>query len=238
MTISIKSVTLGVVAFPTTTGTVTTSETPSATQVGDLVVVINSGNWDALADMSTPTATGSPTVIAVSGGAADGGQDLAHVKSYTYIANTDGAQVINAAYSGSGFSDKALAAYVLSGADTTTPIDVAGATTSAAANEDPWVLASISPSTSDAFLIAALVRGGISGTNGGHGTPGSMTEQYDQGDTAPNAVGATEQLASSGATGTRSFDAGITGRPWSGVLIAVRTATVRYAMLRPAVVAR
>ena len=224
MTTAIRSVTSNTNNGSSPTVAVTTSESPSATQVGDLVVVIHCNDFYALSNMPTPTATGSPTLTAITNGAADGGTDLAHVKSYTYVANTAGAQTISVTETGSANEEKAIIAYVLAGADTSTPIDVAGNDTSAV-EQSNWVLSAVSPTSSDAFLIGHCNSGGPGATANGHGSPGSMTERYDSGDTRPNIVGATEQLSASGSTGTRTFTAGTADRPWGGVLIAIRTAS-------------
>lgn len=221
MAIGIRSVTYSSPGTGANPVSVVTSESPSATQVGDLVVVIHGNDFYALSNMPTPTATGSPTVTAITNGAADAGASEAHVKSYTYVANTAGAQTVSVTETGSADEEKCLAVYVLSGADTSTPIDVAG-NNATATNEDPWVLSSISPTSSDAFLIAHVNTNAVS--NGVNAVPGSMTERYRETTNTPKPAGATEQLSASGATGTRSFDAAVS-RPWAGVLIAVKTAS-------------
>lgn len=219
MAIGIRSITYSTTASnPITT---VTSESPAATQVGDLVVVIHGNDFYALSNMPTPTATGSPAVTAVTGGAADGGSNEAHVKAYTYTANTGGAQTVSVTETGSADEEKCLIVYVLSGANTGTPIDVAG-NNATAANEDPWVLSSVSPTSTDAFLIAHVNTNAVS--SGVDAVPGSMTQQYRETTNVPKPAGATEQLSASGATDTRSFDATVS-RPWAGVLIAINTSS-------------
>lgn len=219
MAISLKSVTI--TKATTATVAVTTSESPSATASGDLVVVIHFNDFYALSNMPTPTATGSPTLSPITGGTADGGANQAHVKSYTYVANTGGANTVSVTETGSADEEKAIVAYVLGGADTSTPIDIAGNNT-AAVDTDPWDLTSITTTLTDDFLIAHAGVGPL-----GLSTmvvPGSMTERYNSAAAMPHAAGATEQLSVSGATGTKSFNPD-PGRAWAGVLIAIRTAS-------------
>ena len=104
--------------------------------------------------MATPTAT--PTITAVTNGASDGGTNLPHIKSYTYVANTVAPN--HQCGGGRVDGDKVLVAYVLSGANTTTPIDVAG--NNSTTGPTSHVLSAISPTTANAF----------------HNSPGSTTQ--------------------------------------------------------------
>ena len=219
MAISLKSVTINKATSATVA--VTTSESPSATSSGDLVVVIHFNDFYNLSNMPTPTATGSPTLTAVTNGTADAGANQAHVKSYTYTANTGGAQTISVTETGTADEEKALVAYVLGDADTGSPIDIAGNNT-AAVDTDPWDLTSITTTLTDDYLIAHAGVGPL-----GLSTmvvPGAMTERYNSAAAMPHAAGATEQLSVSGATGTKSFNPD-PGRAWAGVLIAIKTAS-------------
>jgi len=222
MAVAIRSVTVGTNNGSSATVSATTSESPSATQVGNLVVVVYCNDYYTLAAMGTPTATGSPILSAITNGTADAGTNHAHIKSYTYVANTAGAQVISATETGSADEEKAIVAWVLSGADTTTPVDVAANGFSASAqalNNAP----SCSPGTSDAFLIGHVNSGG-GASAASYGTPGSMTERYEIHVGGLSGVGATEQLAASGATGVRAFDPN-SDVEFAAVSIAIRTAS-------------
>lgn len=223
MTIAIKSVTVS----PGTTATisVTTSESPSATAIGDLVVVIHGNDFYALSNMPTPTATGSPTVSAVTNGSADAGANQAHVKAYTYVANTAGAQIISVTETGTADEEKVLVAYVLSGADTTTPIDggssgAAGSFNTTAAN--PQVAPAVTPSGTDALLICHI-NTGAGDTAGPYSSPGGMSETYDSAITNLAYTGATQQLSASGSTGTKSFPSTVSAR-YASLSLAIKTA--------------
>ena len=72
MAIAIKSAT--VTASAAAPVSVTTSEAPSATASGDVVVVIHGNDYYALTNMATPTATGSPTMNSIVN--ADGGTEV------------------------------------------------------------------------------------------------------------------------------------------------------------------
>jgi len=101
----------------------------------------------------------------------------------------------------------ALAVLVLEGADLADPVEDSAGAASSAATPSVHVAPSVSPASADAFLVAAAATAVFGGT-AAYTPPGSMAEQYEistsgGGDTSFTA--ATEQLASSGATGTRSF---------------------------------
>jgi hypothetical protein len=219
--ISIKSVTVGT-ATPGQVA-VTTSETPAATAAGDIVVVFHGNNFYAATNMVAPTATGSPTMTAITGTGlpADGGTNLAHIKPYWYQANTAGAQTISETETGTHDEEKYLIAVVLSGADTSTPIDAAAG--SSGASSASFVAPAVSPTTSDAFLIAVASDGG--GAMGGpFTTPATYTEDADFAVGASNLSGvvAHKQLAVSGSTGTITFTA-TTAEPWAAVTLAIKT---------------
>ena len=225
MAIGIRSITTALESGASGTISVTTSESPSATAIGDVVVVIHCNDFYALSNMPTPTATGSPTLTGITNGIADAGSSQGHAKSYTYVVNTAGAQVVSVTETGSHDEEKGLIAYVLSGVDTATPIDVAGNNTSVTSDATN-VLSAISPTSSDAFLITHVNTG--SGLGGGHTytwSGGSLTEQYDTGVGGLSMSGATEQLAASGSTGTRTATPTAPLSPWVGLMIAVETAS-------------
>lgn len=224
MAVGIKSVTVGTVSL-TATATVTTSESPSTTAVGDLVVVVHCNDFYLLSNMPTPTATGSPTLTAVTNGSADAGSNNAHIKTYTYTANTAGAQTVSVTETGAGDEEKVLVVYVLSGADTASPID--GGSSGAAGNfsatsTSPHVAPAVTPSGSNAFLIAHTNSGGGSAGSAPYTPPGGMTERYDVASGGIAFTGATEQLAASGSTGTRSFTV-TASTSYAAVTIAIKT---------------
>lgn len=219
MAIAVRSVTVG-----TDTGASATvaATTPTTTQVGDLLVVGYSNDFYTLAAMGTPTCTGSPTLTAVTSGTADGGSGEGHIKTYTAVANTAGANTVTVTETGTHDEEKAMVIYVLTGADTTTPVDAAANLVGTPINDNQNA-PSASPATSDALLIC-FNNSGPSG-NSAYGTPAPMTEQYEIHVGGMSGVGATEQLAASGATGVRTFTC-VPGNNilWVAVSIAIRTA--------------
>jgi hypothetical protein len=190
-------------------------------QAGDVLVIIHCNDFYALSNIPTPTVGGSSTgVVAVTNGAADGGTDLAHIKSFTYVAASTGDLTVAVDETGSADEEKALIVYVLSGVDTTTPIDIAGNSSGTASTSH--ICPDISPTSSDAFLICHVNTGGPSG-NITYTAPGGMTDQYDINIGAVMALGgATQQLSASGATGTRTFT-GSGSAPYGSLSIAVKT---------------
>lgn len=234
MAIDLRSVTAGINDGSSKTVSVTTSESPSATRVGDLVVVIHSNDYFTASAMPTPTATGAPTLSAITGGSVDGGSNNPHIKSYTYVANTAGAQVVSTTETGLADEEKMIVVRVLGGADATTPVDVAGGT-SLDSNGTSHVLSGVTTTENDSYLIGHIQT--VGDFNGGTwSSPGSMSETYDTVVGSMSATGADQQLSASGATGTRTFTSSV-NHQMIGVLIAVKAAAAAAALPKPPVVA-
>jgi hypothetical protein len=191
----------------------------------DVLLIVHCNDFYGLANMPTPTVDGSTTgVTAITNGTADAGSNGAHAKSYWWLNGSTANRTISVTETGTADEEKGLTVFVLSGVDTATPIDVAG-NTSSAPTGPTFVLTAVSPTSSDAYLIGHVNTGG--GNNGGGSVtpPGSMAEAYDVSVGGITYAGATQQLAASGSTGTRTFtpasDAG-----FAGLLIAVKAAAV------------
>lgn len=225
MAIAIRS---GAPTVNAVTGAVAPSVTLSGTsqpQTGDLLVIIHGNDFYTLANMPTPTVGGSTTgVTAVSGATADAGSSQGHVKAYYYIVTSTGNLTVTVAETGTADEEKVLAVYVLTGADITTVIDGTGGQGASASTTVSWTIAAVSPTTSNAYLIAhANSGGGVNAT--GITMPAGMTQTYNSTVGASMGyAGATTQLASSGSTGTKTFSpSGVT--PYAGVMLAVLTAS-------------
>lgn len=222
MAITKKSVTAGSNATSSATVAVTTSESPTVTAVGDLVVVLWSNDFYTLAAMSSIAATGAPTMNAIATAVADGGSNLGHIKGYWYVANTAGAQTITGTETGTHDEEKSMIAYVLGGADTTTPIDNAANGTGATASTN--IAPAVVPTTTTAFVIVQVSSGGGVNT-ASYTTPGSLTEDGEfHINTAYSGVYASAQLSASGSTGTFTFTPA-TSINYSAVSIAIKTAS-------------
>lgn len=222
MAISKKSVTTGTDNGGSATVSVTTSESPTATAIGDLVVVVHGNDFYALTNMPTPTATGSPTLNAITdtGVPVDAGTNLAHIKGYWYVANTSGAQTVTVTETGSHDEEKSITAFVLGGADTTTAIDDAAGNFGTASAQ---VANGITAGPADDFLLIVVNSGGGSAT-ASYTTPGPLTEEHEWHVGGYSGVAATAQLSASGATGNFTFTAA-NSIPYGAVTIAVLTAT-------------
>jgi hypothetical protein len=199
-----------------------TSESPSATLIGDLVVVLYGNDFYTLANMGVPTATGTPTMNAITGTGlpADGGSNLAHTLGYWYVANTAGAQTISATETGSHDEEKCLVAYVLSGADTTTPIDAAAGNTGSGTTS--MVAPAVSPATADAYVVTLTNTGG-GGSVASYTTPAPLTEDAEIHVGGLAGVYAHAQLSVSGSTGTFTFTAA-SSQPYAAITAAIKTA--------------
>lgn len=203
---------------PAVSLTLTSTRQP---QAGDLLLIVHFNDFFTLANMPTPTVAGSTTgVNAVSGGSADAGSNLAHIKSYTYAVASTGDLTVAVTETGTADEEKALAVYVLSGADTTTPVDgAAGASGTASTSH---VAPAVSPAAADSMLFChANTGGGASG--GAYTQPGGMTETYDTVFGGMSFGGANLQLSASGSTGTETFTA-TNSTAWAALSVAIKTA--------------
>jgi hypothetical protein len=196
------SVFTNVASSKTVSGTLSGTSQPNT---GDVLIIIHCNDFYTLAAMPTPTVGGSTTgVTAITGASADGGSNLGHAKAFYYVVGSTADLTVAVTETGTADEEKNLIVYVLSGVNTTTPIDgsAAGATTASASTH---VAPSVSPTGSTAYLICHTNSGG--GINVASYTPPSgMTEKYDASNAASmGCTGAILQLASSGATGTKTF---------------------------------
>lgn len=232
MAVAVRTVTVGTDTGASATVSATTPSGGTAAQVGDVLLILHTNDFYALTNMAAPTVTGSPTVTAITGTGlpADGGTNEGHIKPYWAVVNTSGAQTVSTTETGSHDEEKGLVVYVLTGVDTTTPVDIAAGFNGTPGNETQ-TCPSVVANTSDGYLICHDNSGPTSTI--AYGSPGSMTEQYEIHVGGMSGVGATEQLSTSGATGTRTF----TCNPgdnilWVSVSIVLRTATTASAAVR------
>lgn len=225
MAIAIRGTTPLVVATTANpiSGTLTGARQP---QTGDVLLIIHGNDYYALSNMPTPTVGGSTSgVNAISGGAADSGFLFAHAKSYTYVVGSTGDLAVSVTETGTADEEKVLVVYVLSGVDTSAPVDgTPGTNTDITGSTTNRVCNATSPSSSDAFLVVHTNDG--NGSNSVSYTPPSgMSEQYDGSLAASMGYsGATLQLVASGSTGSKTFVAA-GNASYCTLTIAVATST-------------
>lgn len=210
-----------------TSVTLTGSSQPNT---NDVLVIIHCNDFYNFSDMPTPTVGGSSSgVTAITNGSIDGGANQGHIKSWTYVVPSTGDLTVSVDEAAPADEEKGLFVYVLSGVDTATPIDVAGTGSGTSLSH---VAPSISPTSSDAFLICHVNSG--SGSSGGAYTPpGGMTDQYDiEVASAMSTGGATLQLSASGPTGTKTFTA-TNNVPYVSLSVAVKTASASASGTQP-----
>lgn len=205
MAIGISSVTVGTNTGSTATVSVTTSESPVTTKSGDLVVVVHGNDYYDLTNMATPTATGSPTLTSI--GSADGGSLQGHIKAWWYKANTAGAQTISDTETGGAGEEKFLIACVLSGADTTSPVDGTPASNvnNTSGSTSP-VCNGITVTNSDSLVFECIQSGGGSFSSS-YTAPAGTTKRWDTNVGTGSCGGGTVQLSSLGATGNYTWTA-------------------------------
>lgn len=202
----------------------TASGTGSTPQAGDLAIVVYGNNYYAFSNMGEPS--GGPTWSAITNGSADAGNLLAHIKSYTGTVGSSANFTVSATETGSADEEKYMLVIVLSGADTSTPIDggASGAVGSFGSSTDVQVVAAVTPTGSDAWLLSLVSSGGGSAA-ASYTHPSGMTELTELHVGGLSGTFSYQQLAASGSTGTRTHtaDSG-TAVPWAGLSIAIKTA--------------
>jgi hypothetical protein len=203
----------------------TASGTGSTPQAGDLAVVVYGNNYYAFTDMGTPS--GGPTWTAITNGSADAGNLLAHIRSYTGTVASSANFSVSATETGSADEEKYMLILVLSGADTSTPIDGGsnGAVGSFGSSTDVQVVSAVTPTGTDAWLLSLVSSGGGSAA-ATYTHPSGMTELTEIHQGGLSGTVSYQQLAASGSTGTRTHTAdGGTAVPWAGLNIAIKTAS-------------
>lgn len=190
-------------------------------QTGDWLLIRHGNDYYQLSDMTAPTVNGSTTgVVEVTGTGlpADGGQFFAHARVWKYFVASGGSDLTVAAVEG-GVADeeKYIAVRVLVGADGSDCIDIAAGAFNSTGSTN-HTAPDVAPATAG-YLICDSNDG--NGSNGApFGSPGSMTEQYDASvGGAMGYVGAIEQLAAPGSTGTRTFTGGNTTYAATSIVI-------------------
>ena len=195
-------------------------------QTDDVLIIIHCNDFYALSNMPTPTVGGSSSGVTTIVNA-DAGTDSAHIKSWYYVVGSTGDLTVAVDETGAGDEEKGLAVYVLDGVDTATPIDTSGSAINTGGTTH--IAPSVSPTSSDAFLICHASVGGGAGP-ASYTSPGGMTEAYDVAITAFCMTGATQQLAASGATGTRTFTPITSVANNAEISIAVKTSSAAAAV--------
>lgn len=201
MAITVKSVTTNGL---TGNGSVSTvSVTTPAASVGDLLVIILGNDWYTQAGLSLQSITPTATATEITSFDADGGSLKPHMKAWWAPVTTAGAVTV-VGDTANKDEEKALVVYVISGADTTTPIDVSTAISTVTTSTTP-AAPSVSPTGATDLLICHFQSDGTTG--GASGTaPGSMSNAYSQSEGGlATAFGASQILSASGATGTRTW---------------------------------
>lgn len=177
-----------------TSGTPSTVVTGAGTQVDDVLVTFHGSDYYTAAAMGTPTGTSGTWTHQATG---DMGTNNSHIKVWTRPVTVAGAQTVTTSPQDEECWN---ITYVIAGADTTDPSDDAqGGNGTASVNH---AAPSVSPSTSDALLICAVLSELF--RLGNYTGPSGMTKQTED-DNMSTLATATQDLTSSGATGAKTF---------------------------------
>ncbi len=185
-----------------TSGANATVTTGAGTAVNDLLVTFFGNDAYAATFMTTPTGTAGTWTFQVLG---DPATDGPHLKIWTRFVTAGGAQTVTVAQHDG--EEVFNTTFVLTGANTSTPVDGTPAGGSGNTNTTSMVAPSVSPTTADALLLCGVQKGG-SGGAATYTPPSGMTERSDITDgTFSSQSTASLVLAASGATGTKTFTA-------------------------------
>jgi hypothetical protein len=236
MTAIIRSITVTTNPGSATSVTVNTPASGGGAAVtGDLLLAFHYNDFYNLSTMNTPTG-GPGGWTQILAGTADAGAASGHIKPWWAVAATGGTQSVTFSESGSADEEKAGIVCVIGGADTTTPVDDAAAAFSAT-GVTTWTVGPVSPTSSDALLIAVWGAGSGANSDTFSGlTGGAMTEYAQFHDGAGDGIIGTETLTASGSTGTRSVTPA-SSTAFASSLVAVKAAAVTSGSLRGPIVA-
>jgi len=178
---TIRSITTVTNASATASISVTSSESPSATRVGDVVCVWVANDFYTLSTFpANPTATGTPTFTQPASCVLDAGTNTAHQKVWFYNANTAGAQTVSATFTGTHDEERAITVIVYSKDDTAPaaqqPDTAATVSTGGATGVHPTGVASLAAAGSLIYCDC----GGAGSTSGTYTWPSPPTEIIDQ----------------------------------------------------------
>lgn len=196
-------------------------------QNGDLLWIWHGNDFYALSNMPTPSVGGSTTGVALQV-TADAGTNQSHTKGYSKPITATGDLTVSVTETGTGDEERMLVVYVLSGADTASPIDGTPSTGFSITSTNTRVLSAISPTNTDSMLFGHISPGPSAGGTG-YTPPGApWVEDYDAdsgGGTAFWYTGGHEQLSASGSTGTRTFTLLSSVAEWSGAMVAIKASS-------------
>lgn len=206
-------------------GTASVSVTINAGVIpdGSVVIAIHDNDFRDYVNMVAPVLSSFSSTMNFLGGN-DGGSNLSHIKvwAFDYPAGAAASsRTLTCTETGTHDGDKGLSVWWFSGAAAAaSALDalVASGSPSSGAGQSTEVLTGLTAAVAGEFLIGHVRTSNGAGT-ASYTSPASMTEQYDVANFT-RFSGASEVLAASGATGTRTFTPA-SSVPWVGVLFAL-----------------
>jgi hypothetical protein len=176
--IAISSITSGTDTGASATVSVTTSESPVTTKVGDLVVVVYANDFYALSNMGTPSATGTPDDERHRGGNRRRRQQRSPHQGVV-VRRQHGGRADGLRHRVGCARRREVDHRVCpdrGGHDT--PVDAAAGNTSTTTITTSQVAPAVSPTTTNAFLICQITAGGGAAA-ASYTTPSPLTEQFE-----------------------------------------------------------
>jgi hypothetical protein len=206
------------VVHTATSGVNCTVTTGAGTAVDDILICFAGSDFYDAATFGAPTGTaGAWTQIATT---ADLGVNNSHLKVWWRKVTVGGAQTVTV--SPHPDEDNWNTTYVITGADTTSPIDDAVSAATDPGASANHVCPAVSPTTSDALLLTGLYTQVFSLTN--YTAPGGVTKQNEDDNSSTGASGS-KVLSASGSTGTFTWVADIVNCKFVACTVAVKGAS-------------
>ncbi len=227
MAVGIRSVTTAVSSGVTSTSI---SLTTPAASVGDLLLIILGNDyWQNTLTLTSITPTATSTNI--SSFTDDGGNNNPHINAWWAPVVTSGAVTVVADDGYVGGNEKFLAVYILTGCDTSSPVDDAANNGAMVSSNSPTT-PTVSPASSTSMLFCHFQSDGSNAAPLATLTiPGDTNSQYDISDTSnfSRAIGINQQLATSGGTGGKIFTSSATFG-WVASSVAIKAAATTPAV--------
>lgn len=195
--------------------TLTLGSVSATSAVGDVLVVCHGSDYYAATGLVAPGGTAVTSWAEIALG--DLGTNNSHLKAWVGVVTTAfGTVTVHPVND----EDQLVILLALQGADTTTPVDGAGAgTNDTGAGTIDHVAPQVSPTTADALLVCAVQTQLFKTTD--YTAPPGMLERGEVDNQSTLSV-ATQVLSSAGATGTRTFAADNINYAYVAVSLAVR----------------
>jgi len=192
------------------------------TSAGDLLLIFNHNDWYNAASIPNPTSSQTLSNLTLQA-TADSGTNSPHIKFWTAFTTVNGVQTVT----GAPVSDEEITFHVIViDGKTVNSFDfLDGSTaTNSGTSSILHVAPSVSSTTINSLLVSAVGSASTAGAAANYTSPAGMIEQTDVREPSFQALGsiASEQLVTSGATGTKTFTLNGTAQAFAAISVAIK----------------